>query len=105
MVKIGIVGASGFVGRRAVEMLHKDGFTICSIVRQPAALLCFRNMDLEGHVANAFDQKALEKAFQGCDVVIHSVLGSAGLIRGSIAPAYYAAQKAGVRRLIYLSSM
>jgi len=105
MVKIGVVGASGFVGNRAVEMLHEDGHTLCPIVRQEASLQPFAQMGLKGYVANAFDQAALETAFQGCDVVIHSVLGSAGLIRGSVAPAYRAAQKAGVRRIIYLSSM
>lgn len=105
MVKIGIVGASGFVGNRAVEMLHKEGMTVCPIVRHTADLERFSQMGLKGCIANAFDGAALEKAFSGCDVAIHSVLGSSGLIRGSIAPAYRAAQKAGVRRLIYLSSM
>jgi 2-alkyl-3-oxoalkanoate reductase len=105
MVKIGIVGASGFVGNRAVEMLHDEGMTVCPIVRHAASLQPFTQRGLNGYVANAFDQTALEKAFSGCDVVIHSVLGSPGLIRGSVAPAYRAAQKAGVRRLIYLSSM
>lgn len=105
MVKIGVVGASGFVGNRAVEMLHDEGMMVCPIVRQVSSLHSFAQTGLEGYVANAFDQVALEKAFSGCDVVIHSVLGSAGLIRGSVTPTYRAAQKAGVRRLIYLSSM
>ncbi|MGG6293719.1 NAD-dependent epimerase/dehydratase family protein [Leptolyngbya sp. AN02str] len=105
MVKVGVVGASGFVGRRAVEMLHEDGMTVCPIVRQADSLPYFTQMGLQGYVANAFDQAALEQAFSGCDVVIHSILGSAGLIRGSVEPAYRAAQNAGVRRLIYLSSM
>lgn len=105
MMKVGIVGASGFVGNRAVEMLHDAGMEVCPIVRSAASLQPFTQRGLNGFVANAFDQAALEKAFAGCDVVIHSVLGSAGLIRGSAAPAYRAAQKAGVRRLIYLSSM
>lgn len=105
MLTIGVVGASGFVGSRAVEMLHDEGMIVRPIGRSTDSLTRFASMNLEGYVANAFDQAALEKAFRGCDVVIHSVLGSPGLIRGSVAPAYQAAQKAGVRRLIYLSSM
>jgi len=105
MVTVGVVGASGFVGNRAVEMLHDAGMVVRPIVRRAENLLPFAQMGLEGYVANAFDQAALEKAFAGCDTVIHSVLGSAGLIRGSVAPAYRAAQKTGVRRLLYLSSM
>jgi nucleoside-diphosphate-sugar epimerase len=105
MVKIGVVGASGFVGNRAVEMLHEAGMEVCPIVRHAESLDRFTKTGLAGQVANAFDQAALETAFQGCEFVIHSVLGSPGLIRGSVAPAYRAAQRAGVRRLIYLSSM
>ncbi len=105
MLTVGVVGASGFVGNRAVEMLHEEEMTIRPIVRKPDSLAGFTAMNVNGYVANAFDAVALERAFQGCDVVIHSVLGSPGLIRGSVAPAYRAAQKAGVRRLIYLSSM
>ncbi len=105
MLKVGVVGASGFVGYRAVEMLHDAGLAVRPIVRHASSLQPFTQIGLDGSVANAFDQVALEHAFSGCDVVIHSVLGSSGLIRGSVAPAYRAAQKAGVRRLIYLSSM
>jgi nucleoside-diphosphate-sugar epimerase len=68
-------------------------------------MYCLPIQNLDARIANALDQSALQKAFTGCDVVIHSILGSPGLIRGSVAPAYRAAEKAGVRRLIYLSSM
>jgi 2-alkyl-3-oxoalkanoate reductase len=105
MLTIGVVGASGFVGERAVEMLCEDSTIVRPIVRSPDRLTRFAAMNLDGYVANAFDASALEKAFRGCDIVIHSVLGSPGLIRGSVESAYRAAQRAGVRRLIYLSSM
>lgn len=105
MVKVCVVGASGFVGNRAIEILHDAGMAVRPIVRHPSSLQPFTQMGLDGYVANAFDQEALEQAFSGCDVVIHSVLGSPGLIRGSVAPTYRAAQKVGVHRLIYLSSM
>lgn len=106
MMRIGIVGANGFVGNRAVEMLHADGNTeVRPIVRSLSSLQAFPHQKLDCRIANSFDQSSLEAAFQGCDVVIQSILGSPGLIRGSIVPTYKAAQKAGVRRLIYLSSM
>jgi nucleoside-diphosphate-sugar epimerase len=104
-MKIGIVGASGFVGNRAAEVFHAQGHEILPIVRSTASAdrLMLKNLDYQ--IASAFDRSALEVAFKGCDVVIHSILGSPGLIRGSVEPAYRAAQKAGVRRIIYLSSM
>lgn len=104
-MRVGIVGASGFVGNRAVEMLHDDGHDVRSIVRSAASLQRLSHPHLDGRVANAFDCTSLATAFQGCDVIIHSILGSPGLIRGSIRPTYQAAERAGVRRIIYLSSM
>lgn len=105
MTTIGIVGASGFIGNRTVELFSQDGFEIRPIVRTEASLSRLPQTDFDCRIANALDRSALQKAFEGCDVVIHSVLGSAGLIRGSVVPAYQAAQAAGVRRLIYLSTM
>lgn len=104
MMLIGVLGASGFIGTRAVEMLHADGHDVRPIGRSLGRLEGLSDLDLDCRVANCFDRASLEAAFQDCDVVIHSVLGSPGLIRGSIAPAYQAAQRAGVRLLIYLSS-
>lgn len=105
MVRIGVVGASGFVGNRAIELLHEDAVDVRAIGRSTTSFdrLTLKNLDCR--VANAFDSSQLETAFRGCDVVVHSILGSPGLIRGSIAPTYRAAQNAGVRRILYLSSM
>ncbi|WP_225886839.1 NAD-dependent epimerase/dehydratase family protein [Pseudanabaena sp. ABRG5-3] len=105
MMKIGIVGATGFVGNRATEVFLAQGHEVRPVVRSASSAdrLTIKNLDYQ--IASAFDQSQLADAFKGCDVVIHSILGSPGLIRGSVEPTYKAAQKAGVRRIIYLSSM
>jgi 2-alkyl-3-oxoalkanoate reductase len=106
MMRIGIVGASSFVGNRAVEMLHRDsGVEVCPIVRSLTSLERLSDFDLDCRLANCFDRESLAVAFKNCDVIVHSISGSPGLIRGSIVPTYQAAQRAGVRRIIYLSSM
>ncbi|MBV8882589.1 MAG: NAD(P)-dependent oxidoreductase [Chroococcidiopsidaceae cyanobacterium CP_BM_RX_35] len=106
MIRIGILGASGFIGNRAVEMLQLEGdIEVYPIVRSTTSLNSLTHSELDCRIANALDQHALQIAFKGCDIVIHAVLGSPGLIRGTVIPTYKAAQKAGVRRLIYLSSM
>jgi 2-alkyl-3-oxoalkanoate reductase len=106
MVRIGIIGASGFIGNRAIEMLHAEGsYDVCPILRTADSINRLTVKELDCRVANALDRSALQQAFTGCDVLIHSIIGSPGLIRGSVVPAYQAAEKAGVRRLIYLSSM
>jgi nucleoside-diphosphate-sugar epimerase len=104
-MKIAVVGASGFVGNRAIEIFHNNQMEVRAIGRSTASLERVTVKDIEYQVANAFSQSELTAAFQGCDVVIHSILGSPGLIQGSIAPTYKAAEKAGVRRILYLSSM
>lgn len=104
-MNIGILGASGFIGNRAVEILTEQGQTVYPIVRAQTSLARLSCPNLNFRFANALDQAALTQAFTDCEIVIHSVLGSPGLIRASVTPVYRAAQKAGVRRLIYLSSM
>lgn len=102
---IGILGASGFVGNRAVEMLCLEGdYLVRPIVRNPSSLERFTRFDLKGHVADALDQSALYEAFSGCDIVIHSVIGSPSLIRQTVVSTYQAAQQAKVRRLVYMST-
>jgi nucleoside-diphosphate-sugar epimerase len=58
------------------------------------------------------DPTALTKAFSGCDVVIHAVYGNAGesVLRWTVtvdgtAAVLAAASKAGVRRLVHVSSL
>lgn len=104
-MRIGLVGASGFVGQRILEMLHGQEIEVRPIIRSAASIEKLSVNNLDNRVANAFDRISLESAFKDCDVIIHSILGSPGLIRGSIVPTYQAAQNASVRRIIYLSSM
>ncbi len=105
MTKVAVLGANGFIGTRIVEMFALNQWAdVCPVVRDYAGLARSSRFDLDGRVANAFDQQALESAFQGCDIVVHAVAGDIKTILGTLAPTYQAAQKAGVRRFIYLSS-
>jgi nucleoside-diphosphate-sugar epimerase len=103
--KVGILGANGFIGSRLVEIYHLDGRAeVRPIVRRASALASASRFALDGHVADALDQAALEAAFDGCDAVIHAVAGDPQTITGSMIPVYQAAAKAGCQRLIYLST-
>lgn len=106
MVAVGVIGATGFIGSRAIEILAASGDTeVYPIVRNEKKSLSLPCSQQNCRIANALDQSALANAMQGCDVVVHSVTGSPGLIRGTISRTYNAAQQAKVKRLIYMSTM
>lgn len=105
MVKIAVLGANGFIGTRTVEMLTLNRQAeVRPLVRNYASLARLARFHLDARLADAFDQTALEAAFQGCEIVVHAVAGDIKTILGTLTPVYQAAQNAGVRRLVYLSS-
>lgn len=105
MLKVGIIGASGFIGGRAVEVLCKMGdYEIQPIVRSDSAVERLAALGLKCHIADALDQSALRKAFADCDIVIHSAIGSPYFLRNTVVATYKAAEQAKVRRIIYLST-
>jgi len=104
-MKTALMGASGFVGSRMVEMFHLGGAgEVRPIVRSFGALARLARFDLDWRLADAADEAALAKAFEGCETVVHSVYGHFDIVEGSIAPSYRAACRAGVKRMVYLST-
>lgn len=105
MKRVAVLGASGFIGNRAVEMLHSSGaFEVRPVVRRASAAALPRRFDLDVRVADGREHEALTAAFQDCDSVVVSVAGPPATIVGVIEPIFQAATAAGVRRLVYLSS-
>jgi len=104
-VKLAILGANGFVGSRAVEQFHLTGaFDVRPIVRRPAAMARAARFNLDCRLADALDAPQLEEAFRGCDALLHLATGDPRTITGSVRPAFEAATRAGLRRIVYISS-
>jgi 2-alkyl-3-oxoalkanoate reductase len=105
MKRVAIVGANGFIGARAVEMMQLSGvLEPRPVVRRASAAALARRFDLDVRVADGFDVHALAEAFRGCDGVISAIAGDPQTIVGVVGPLYRAAEKAGVKRLVYLST-
>jgi nucleoside-diphosphate-sugar epimerase len=103
--RIAILGAGGFIGSRAVEMLTLSGqYEVRPVVRAAQSLSLSSRFALDGRVADGRDQTALQAAFAGCTSAVHAMAGDPQTIVAAIEPVYRAAQAAGVKRLIYLSS-
>lgn len=104
-MKIAVLGANGFIGGRLVEQCTLEGWAEARpVVRSFSSLARLSRFNLDCRIADARDQSALEKAFSGCDTVVHSVVGDPDVILATLAPAYQAAQQVGVRRIVYMSS-
>ena len=103
--RVALLGASGFIGSRIVEMFHLGGLAdVRPVTRSIGALARLSRFDLDWRIADGRDRDGMRKAFEGCETVIHAIAGDTATIRGSVTPVYRAAQDAGVRRLVYLSS-
>lgn len=104
-MKIAIVGASGFVGLRLVERLHLEGKAeVVPIAHAFRSLAVLSRFALPWKVADATDPAALAAAFKGCDAVVHAALGDASQIVQMAQALYPAAEQAGVKRIVALSS-
>lgn len=102
---LAIVGANSFVGSRAVELFHLRNLAgVRPIVRSAPSLARLSRFDLDCRIADALDLDALTRAFEGCEWVLHSVHGAPEVTERAGEVAYRAACRAGVRRMVYLSS-
>ena len=103
-VRVAVLGASGFIGSRLVERFHLEGIAeVRPIARRVASLAGPSRFRLDSRIADGFDREALAEAFADCEIVVHAVAGAPWVILGTLEPANEAAQRAGVRRLVYLS--
>jgi nucleoside-diphosphate-sugar epimerase len=102
---VAVLGANGFIGSRLVEMFHLARLAnVRPVVRSYSSLARLSRFQLDPAIADAFDETALRTAFEGANVVVHAIAGDPKTIVETIAPVYRAAEVAGVRRLVYLSS-
>ena len=108
-LKLAITGATGFVGGRLLDLALANGHEVRALTRRPQA-------DREGvaWIAGALDQpESLERLANGADAVIHvagviNARDSAGFEAGNVtgtAAMIAAAEKAGVRRFVHVSSL
>lgn len=106
-MNVAIIGASGFIGLRTCELLgeHPE-LNIVPVVRSytSLAVLARREYPDGWRVCSLLDSEKLSKGLSGCDACIHAAIGDAIQIPVMAKAAYEACSKAGVNRLIWLSS-
>jgi 2-alkyl-3-oxoalkanoate reductase len=105
VLTVGVLGANGFVGSRLIEVFHLNREAqVRPIVHTHAGLARVARFSLDWRVADAVDRSVLTEAFRGCDVIVHSTVGTLDTIVRTPEATYRAAEAAGVRRIVYLST-
>jgi len=103
---IAVLGATGFVGTRMCERWTLRGsHRFRALVRGPASLARLARFPLpDWRQVDAFDPDSMAKALEGCRVLVHGMVGDEKQIAVSAEVAAEACAKAGVKRLVYISS-
>jgi dihydroflavonol-4-reductase len=112
-VRVLVTGATGFVGSHLIEGLRRANHEIAALVRSPgkaAALMALGVEQVRGHLGDA---EALARAAAGRDVVLHvagltAALDEAEYLRANrdgTRALIEAAERGGVGRFVYVSSM
>jgi dihydroflavonol-4-reductase len=114
-MKAFVTGATGFVGSHVARVLLEKGADLRLLVRCSSNLKNIEGLNAERVVGDLRDPESLEKSMSGCDAVFHvaadyrlwvrdpeqmyraNVEGTRALLK--------AAQKSGVRRVVYTSSV
>lgn len=111
---VAVTGATGFVGSHIAFELRRAGATVRAAVRSPNKGQWLAERGVELHRADLADVDAMTQAFKGCTAVIaNAALGSnqgslEELVQGNtdgVRNTLAAAAAAGVRRVVYISSV
>ena len=103
-MKIAVVGASGFIGSRAVESFTLgDGPSVVAISRHPSRLTLAARFAVDLRIADALDIESMTRAFTGCSSVLYAVRAESAHLKRLPVVLVRAAAEAGVRRIVYLS--
>src|SRR5690242_17949379 len=98
-----VLGATGGTGRLVVEQALAAGHTVTALVRSPEKLT-ISNPNLHVVVGQATDPSAVARVLDRADAVISTLGGGGSVISDSTRAIVEAAHKAGVNRVILLSS-
>ncbi|ODT89599.1 NAD-dependent epimerase/dehydratase family protein [Phenylobacterium sp. SCN 70-31] len=95
MRRVAVTGATGFLGRRVVQALGEDGWTVRILARRDPIEPLWRAFEPEVVPGGLEDAPALDALCADADVVIHA----AGLVKARSRAAFDAVNVAGARRV------
>lgn len=110
--KVLVTGASGFIGGRLVERLVSQRADVRVLVRNAASASRLARFSLTFHLGDVTNTTDVDRAVQGCDLIFHCAYGTTGsqkhrawVNRVGAVRILEAAHRAGVRRVVFLSTL
>ena len=104
-----VTGATGFIGKRLVTELADKGFNVRCLIRRPDVVLPPGAVSVKGDLLEPLGLNAAMSGIDTAFYLVHSMGGGrAGFERRDRQAAEYftaAAEKAGIRRVIYLGGL
>jgi dihydroflavonol-4-reductase len=110
-----VTGAAGFIGSNVVHALLDDGHAVRAMHLPHEDVRNLKGLDVEAFAGDVTDQASVRAAVRGCDVVFHLAaiytLWTEDVARmrrvnvGGTKNVLSAAREAGVRRVVYTSSI
>lgn len=67
-----VTGGSGFLGRRLLRVLRRQGDRVRALARSPTAIAAVTRAGAEPVAGDLLDEALLSRGMEGCDVVIHA---------------------------------
>src|SRR5690606_13566463 len=110
-MRVLVFGATGYIGSHLVPALVNAGYTVRAAARRMEVLKARGWEGVELASADALDAGSLDAALSGCDVayyLVHSMASGAGfsdLDRRAADNFSAAAERVGIRRIIYLGGL
>lgn len=81
--KVLVTGASGFLGRRVVEILIKENYSVRALVRKSSRIGHLDDLGADISIGDVTDAKSMEPAFEGIDFVVHAAADTSGTEQGA----------------------
>jgi nucleoside-diphosphate-sugar epimerase len=72
-MKILVTGATGFIGKRLVEFMSKQGHDISCFVRKMSNISSLKKLNVKFVYGDILDKKSIEKAVSDNEIIIHLV--------------------------------
>ncbi len=109
--KVLITGGTGFLGKRLVEGLVREGYPVRVLARKLSNIEPLERLGVEIFYGDVGDKESLTRSFDGVDVVVHAAAGTSGRKKdcetGTIQGTRNILEVSGnkkVSKLIYISS-